>query len=126
MKKLISCVLPGVLLTLANDLEPEIRFKQLDLPEFDRPMKATSGIASFGHSSRLDALVRNVADSPAGLVIALGSLNFATDEEYDLSMDYVCVRYWSGELVHLLHPRCQNDKDQPEQSNIDIKSNASQ
>ena len=62
LKKLISCVRPGVLLTRARDLVPVTRLRQLDFPEFERPIKAISGIESCGHSARLDALVRNSAD----------------------------------------------------------------
>ena len=38
----MSCVRPGVLLVLANCLLFTITLIALDLPEFDRPAKATS------------------------------------------------------------------------------------
>ena len=66
VKKFISCVLPGVLLTRARDLVPVIRLRQLDFPEFERPINAISGIESCGQSTRLDALVRNSADMRDG------------------------------------------------------------
>ncbi|SVA44510.1 uncharacterized protein METZ01_LOCUS97364 [marine metagenome] len=43
LNKLIDCVLPGVLLVLANFLDFVIALIMLDFPTFERPTKQHSG-----------------------------------------------------------------------------------
>ena len=45
-KIFIACVLPGVLLVLANFLVPVIEFIKLDFPTFDLPIKQHSLLTS--------------------------------------------------------------------------------
>ena len=65
-KKFNSWVRPGVLLTLAVLLLPEIWFKTEDLPALERPAKATSAPKPVGHRFKSGALVRKVASSRSG------------------------------------------------------------
>src|SRR5690606_19468798 len=58
-KKFTSCVRPGVLLTRASLRAPKIALMALDLPEFERPTKATSRPSSRGKSLALAALFTN-------------------------------------------------------------------
>jgi hypothetical protein len=69
VKKLISCVHPGVLLVRASLLFWVSALIVLDLPALERPAKATSAPLSGGHCLRLGALVRNFADLKLILVI---------------------------------------------------------
>ena len=50
-KTLMACVLPGVLLVLANFLLLVRAFRTLDFPQFDLPQNAISEPSSFGKSA---------------------------------------------------------------------------
>ncbi len=58
----MSFVLPGVTEALASALRSASRLIREDLPTLDRPMKANSGNAQFGHDARVGALVSKTAD----------------------------------------------------------------
>ena len=62
VKKLMSCVWPGVEETLASAFLPVSILSREDLPTFDLPMKANSRIPEAGHRARLAALVLKSAD----------------------------------------------------------------
>ena len=51
----MSSVLPGVDDVLASFLLRESILMRLDLPTFERPMKAYSGLVSFGHIDTIGA-----------------------------------------------------------------------
>jgi hypothetical protein len=65
-KKFNNWVRPGVLLTLAVLLLPEIWFKTDDFPALDLPAKATSAPKPGGQRFKSGALVRKVASSRSG------------------------------------------------------------
>ena len=46
---MMHCVFPGWDEVLANVLSPHSILIRLDLPTFDRPMNANSGMSVFGH-----------------------------------------------------------------------------
>src|SRR5215831_9429603 len=60
-KKFNDWVRPGVEDVRANPFVASNELITLDLPTFDRPMKAISGWLFFGHSFSLKALLRNSA-----------------------------------------------------------------
>src|SRR5690606_32643021 len=62
----MSCVRPGVLLTRASFRVPVIALIALDLPEFERPTKATSGSSGRRKPLGSEALVRNLAAAILG------------------------------------------------------------
>ena len=55
MKWFMSRVFPGVAEVLASPLCLHSMFMRLDLPTFDLPMNANSGLVSLGHSPTLGA-----------------------------------------------------------------------
>ncbi|MDB6054689.1 MAG: hypothetical protein JWN25_2212 [Verrucomicrobiales bacterium] len=62
MKKLIIFVNPGTFETLASDLLPESMFSSDDLPTFERPINANSGMNSGGALAIVGALVSKLDD----------------------------------------------------------------
>ena len=62
MKWLMSSVLPGVADVFASFLLRQSMLIRLDLPTFERPMKAYSGFESFGHIDTLGDDNENSAD----------------------------------------------------------------
>lgn len=56
------CVLPGVDDVLARLFRFVSIFIKDDLPTFDRPMKANSGLSGAGHLATSVLLIRNSAD----------------------------------------------------------------
>jgi hypothetical protein len=64
-------VLPGVADVIANDFCPVSMFIRDDLPTFERPIKAYSGILLSGHFATEGLLMRNRAE----FIIILQSLN---------------------------------------------------
>ena len=67
----MSSVLPGVALVLARFFLPVSIFIRLDLPTFERPIKAYSGLVSFGHIDSIGALNVNSA-----FLISISYINF--------------------------------------------------
>ena len=61
-KWLISSVLPGVEPVRASPLIPVRVLIRDDLPTFERPIKAYSGVFVFGHCATAGLLFTNVAD----------------------------------------------------------------
>lgn len=57
----MSCVLPGVAEVLAIDFRLHSILIKEDLPTFERPINAYSGISGFGHFSKLVLLTTNSA-----------------------------------------------------------------
>src|SRR6185437_6036284 len=68
-KKLISRVRPGVLLVRASPWRPTIALMALDLPELERPAKATSAPRSAGNCPGAAALMRNLAFGNAATAV---------------------------------------------------------
>jgi hypothetical protein len=66
----MSSVLPGVADVLASPLWRQSMLIRLDLPTFERPMKAYSAFTSFGH-------MLSVGDDKANaaLFISMGKMN---------------------------------------------------
>src|ERR1044072_4054169 len=62
-KYLRRCVFPGVPDTFASALRPASALTSDDLPTFERPDRAISGLASGGHSLTLPALSTNSSES---------------------------------------------------------------
>ena len=61
IKWLMSNVLPGVAEVLAKPLWLQSMLMRLDLPTLLRPMKANSGLLSFGHIDTVGAEMTNWA-----------------------------------------------------------------
>src|SRR3989304_9699344 len=62
MKKLMSCVLPGVELVLTRVFRLSRALMIDDLPTFERPAKAICGLGSTGNCPGPAALVTNSAE----------------------------------------------------------------
>src|SRR5574341_1709207 len=62
MKKLMSCVLPGVALVLTRLFRCRSALMRDDLPTFERPAKATWGLESMGNCFGPGALMTNSAE----------------------------------------------------------------
>src|ERR1041384_7603869 len=61
MKKFSDCVRPGVEDVRARPRTESRELIRLDLPTFERPKNAISGLASRGQSASVNALLRNSA-----------------------------------------------------------------
>ena len=70
----MSSVLPGVADVMARPLRPVSMFMRLDLPTFERPMKAYSGLSCCGHLFMSVLLIMNSA-----LFISFGKGFYATN-----------------------------------------------
>jgi hypothetical protein len=61
-KKLINCVLPGVLLTFTSPFRPTKELISEDFPTLDRPANAISGNEDIGNCFGSAAEIRNFAE----------------------------------------------------------------
>lgn len=86
----MSIVFPGVDDVMAKPFRPVSILMSDDLPTFDRPMNAYSGVSSSGHFLTSELLITNFAS-----LIIIGVFVFCKVSDY-LSITAVCV----AELAH--------------------------